>query len=63
MARREPIGSMKRAWKRLRKGGSSGYPGYGGTGAAIAITRKFLCAGMNIFPCSEVKVPEVSSCW
>ena len=39
---RDPTGSMNRAWNRLRKGGSRGYPGYGGTGAAIATTRKFL---------------------
>ena len=39
---KDPMGSTKRAWKRLRKGGSRGYPVYGGTGAAIAITRKFL---------------------
>lgn len=44
---RDPTGSIKRAWKRLRNGGSSGYPVYGGTGAAMAITRKFLCAGIK----------------
>lgn len=55
------MGSMKRAWKRLLNGGSNGYPGYGGTGAAIAMTLKFLWAGMKSFPCSEVTVPELSS--
>ena len=42
-----PIGSMNRAWNLLRKGGSIGYPVYGGTGAAMATTLKFLCAGTN----------------
>ena len=41
---------MNRAWKRLRNGGSRGYPVYGGTGAAMAITRKFLWAGINVCP-------------
>ena len=29
----------------------------------MAMTRKFLWAGMNSFPWSEVTVPAASSCW
>lgn len=57
-----PNGSTKRAWNRLLNGGSRGYPGYGGTGAAMAMTLKFLCAGMKTFLCLVLVLLDTSSC-